>query len=284
MRRFLAFAAGLALLSVAASSSAQDGVTRLTAQRLIYDGSTERFRAEGGVRVQQDQLEASGDVGEGRVSGEAFSLKGNVVALFKRERVKVLSQTLDVSSKGRGIYEAVARGGVRAVRGDEILTCSTARWTSDGLRYTLEGSVKGTFMGKMVDADRVERNLFEFSGFNVRRYRDMKEGFELRAPSVRGRLDRSGAVESAEAAGGVTCIAKDKNGADMVMTGDRASYDGVSGAVEVIGSAKVVQPGGRTLTADRIVYQTRVRRLEAYGSTQVTFPAKGSRDGEEVKR
>ncbi|MCX7828364.1 MAG: hypothetical protein N2315_04040 [Thermanaerothrix sp.] len=284
MRRFFAFAAGLALLSVAAASSAQGGVARLTAQRLVYDGATERFRAEGNVKVQRDQLEALGDVGEGSVSGETFSLSGNVEAFFRKEGVKVFSKTLDVKSQGGDVYEAVARGGVRAVRGGDNLTCSVARWTSDGLRYTLEGAVRGTFMGKMIDADRVERNRFEFSGLNVRRYRDLKEGFELRAPSVKGRLKRSGEVESAEASGGVTCIAKDKSGSDIVMTGDRASYDGVSGVLEVTGSAKAVQRGGRTLTADRIVYKTNLRRLEAYGSTQVTFPVKGPKGGEEEKR
>ncbi|ACZ19468.1 OstA family protein [Thermanaerovibrio acidaminovorans DSM 6589] len=269
------------LIWAAMAAGALAGQVQLTAHRLDYDPRTERFRAEGDVVVRKDQLEARGSVGEGTVDGHSFTLRGDAVAVSRRDNVTVRAQTIQVNSLKGGGYSLSAQGNVRATRGDETITCQSARWDSSGRSYVLKGAIKGTFLGRQVDADQVQREGASFSGVNVRRYADLKGGFEVSARRVDGTLGRNDQVLSATAEGDLTFVTRDREGRRTVLTGDRGSYSVADDTLTVSGSARAVQEGGRTISAQRMVYHIAARRLEAQGAIQVTFPVRdGGSEGE----
>ncbi len=268
---FLIFAVGIFCFSTAAFAQTNGSIE---AEELNYNINTKAASAVGNVIFTKGQDVLRGDRAKGVVDKQITvygnPVRGDIVSRDATVSASKAVWTADPGAKNSDCIEAY--GTVRIRQGKaNFLNAPSVKVITGRNVYEAHGGVELLYNNIYAKAVELVRNGEDFRGTKVAKLENRKEKYAISADEIYGKIDGKDEVKSAVAHGNVIFDNTDKNGIKSRLFGNQAVYDRNSGNLVVTGNAHGVREDGKTIKADKLVYNEKTKLIEAIGNTKITF-------------
>lgn len=274
MRKFLPILAVAACLCFSFPCFAKTVKGSLEADNIRYNVNTKQAYAEGNVAFKRGEDELKGSKASGNVDKTVTILGSPVRGAFPSRDAKLTAQkvawTADTAGKGNGTVECF--GNVHITNGAaNFLRAAYVKASVDGKIYEASGNVEALFNERYVKAKEIIRREDRFSASELIRFEDRNRKYALSTKAVNGTLDSKDELLNAVANGNVIFDYADNSGLKSRVTGDNAIYSREKGTLTVTGNACAIREDGKSVKADRLVYNEGTRQIDAIGNSKVIF-------------